>query len=60
MANEKTWFEIHAYCGDCGRRIKQIIDTAKTDLKTSVMLVKSYHEPGNMACTQCSMNKQRG
>lgn len=52
--NRRTWFEIHAFCGDCGRRMLDKIDVSKTPLKDLLKIVKLFYVPGNMACAKCS------
>ena len=54
---EKCWIEIHQVCGDCGRRIKQIIPItgdSKEELKAILHIVKCYYPKYNMACKICS------
>ncbi len=56
--NKNTWIEIHAICGDCGRRIKEVLDCEKIDLKSCLRMVKLYHEKYNMACKKCVLTKE--
>lgn len=62
MDKGKTWIEIHAACGDCGRRTVDKLDCERVDLKTclkmvNLYLVDLYHAKLNMACTKCSTPK---
>jgi hypothetical protein len=53
--NEETYMEIHAICGDCGKKIKIKVNFEKTSLKDINKIVKMFHQPYNMACEKCSI-----